>query len=43
VTRLLDDPALGARLGQAALETVRSRYTLDIIAGAYLDLFRELS
>jgi glycosyltransferase involved in cell wall biosynthesis len=40
--RMMGDPALAARLGLGALETVRARYTRSRVAGLYLDLFRRL-
>jgi glycosyltransferase involved in cell wall biosynthesis len=43
LTRLMGDPALAARLGRGALETVRARYTRGRVAGLYLDLFRRLA
>jgi len=42
VTRLLDDPALGGRLGAAAAEAV-SGYTETAMVDGYLELYRELA
>jgi glycosyltransferase involved in cell wall biosynthesis len=40
--RLLDDPALGRRLGRAATEEVRARYTWDRNAARVVELARSL-
>jgi glycosyltransferase involved in cell wall biosynthesis len=40
--RVMGDPALAARLGHGALETVRARYTRGRVAEAYLNLFAKL-
>jgi glycosyltransferase involved in cell wall biosynthesis len=40
--RVMREPALAARLGQAALATVKDRYTRSRVAGAYLSLFDRL-
>jgi glycosyltransferase involved in cell wall biosynthesis len=40
--RLLDDPALAARLAQAAWQTVQERYTAQRVTQAYVALFAQL-
>ncbi len=40
--RLIDDPALTARLGQEARRTIVARYGLDQVAGRYFAAYREL-
>lgn len=40
---LLDDPARGRRLGQAAQALARARYPVSGMVGGYLDIYRELS
>ncbi|MGH0033768.1 MAG: glycosyltransferase family 4 protein [Myxococcota bacterium] len=39
---ILDDPDCGARLAREGLDLIEKRYTLDVIARRYLDLYREL-
>lgn len=41
--RALGDPALAARLGRGALETVRAKYVRGRVAAAYLGLFQKLA
>lgn len=43
VLHLARDPALRARLGEAALNTARSQYAREIITGRYVELFRRLT
>lgn len=40
--RLLKEPAVAERLGRAALESARTRYSRESVAQSYADLFREL-
>ena len=40
--RLLDDEALRARLGAAAIRTVQERYTTDAVIGRYAELLQTL-
>ena len=42
VVRLLDDPALAARLGAAARETIEQRFTAQRMVEATLDLYQRL-
>jgi glycosyltransferase involved in cell wall biosynthesis len=42
VRRLLDDPALGSRLADAAEQRVHERFSLDRIAQDYITLYRRL-
>jgi glycosyltransferase involved in cell wall biosynthesis len=43
ILQLLGDAALRARLGQAALETARTRYAREKVTEQYIDLFRRLT
>lgn len=43
ITRLIDDPALRRRLGQAAREKVKNSYTLEKMCVTYLDLMKHFS
>jgi glycosyltransferase involved in cell wall biosynthesis len=43
VSRLLADPALRRRLGEALNATVREHYALDALAVQYLELYRRLT
>jgi glycosyltransferase involved in cell wall biosynthesis len=42
VVRLLDDPALAARLGAAARQTIEQRFTAQRMVEATLDLYQRL-
>lgn len=42
LVRLLDDEALRDRLGAAAIQTVRERYTTDAVVGRYAELLQSL-
>jgi glycosyltransferase involved in cell wall biosynthesis len=42
LARLLDDPELRARLGEAARESVEGSYSLGVVAGRYIELYEEL-
>jgi glycosyltransferase involved in cell wall biosynthesis len=39
---LLENPALGRRLGAAARRTVTERYSWDLVTGRYLDVYAEV-
>jgi glycosyltransferase involved in cell wall biosynthesis len=41
VLRLLDEPALGKRLAQAAQERVRGEFSVPFMAGRYIQTYRE--
>ncbi len=43
VRRLLDDPALAARLGAAARETIPPRFSLEAMIAGYTDLYLSLA
>lgn len=43
MVEILENPARGAALGHAARAMVQSRYTVDRMAAAYLDCYRELA
>lgn len=43
LARLLDDPALRARLGAAAGAAIAARFTLDAVAPRYLELYARLT
>lgn len=40
IIRLLQDPPEARRLGQSAAETIQQEYTLEKVAGRYLELYR---
>jgi glycosyltransferase involved in cell wall biosynthesis len=40
--RLLEDPALRRRLGQAARTRCRERYAIDVVAAAYRELYEDV-
>ena len=42
LARLLDDPELRHRLGQAALASVRERYALDVVAAQISQTLRRI-
>jgi len=42
VARLLRDPRMAARIGNAARETVRSRYDNDVLARGLLNFYESL-
>ena len=41
--RLLFDPALARRMGEAGLERIATEFRVDRMVGAHLDLYRTLS
>jgi glycosyltransferase involved in cell wall biosynthesis len=43
MTRILEDPALGTRMGKAGRKHVFKHFTWDRIAGKTLDLYRSLT
>jgi glycosyltransferase involved in cell wall biosynthesis len=42
IRRLIADPSLRARLGDAAQRLQRANYSLEAMAGSYLDVYREV-
>lgn len=42
IGKLIADPSLGARLGDAARRLQRASYSLEAMAGSYLDVYRDV-